>query len=379
MLEKQVDLPDVAALRGDKTKQADMPKNESPNLDFLRTVAVLFVVAFHVMLALQYGGNRFFVPQCMGRLGVVMFFVHTSLVLMFSLERQKEKHGSQSLYSTFLIRRIFRIYPLSMAVVLAIFCGALIWKNNPVSGSVSPWEFVSNFLLIQNLTHARSISGPLWSLPIEVQMYLFLPPLWVLANKLRAKDFIWGVWPASVLLALPQFKYPLPISDVFKFAPCFIPGIICYLLSTNKRVVSFWFLPLLIGVCFASYMILGPHSQTIAGYPVCLALGLGLPFIQEMNNGFAKRVCNLVAKYSYSIYLLHPICLALVFANLSVLPKPLLCLVSILLTGVASFVTYHLIESPLIVWGNRVASRQRPRRSAPSPKELAAEEPTPAP
>jgi len=356
-----------------------MPKNESPNLDFLRTIAVLFVVAFHMMLALQYEGNGIFTPKCMGRLGVMMFFVHTSLVLMFSLERQREKHGSRSLYSTFLLRRIFRIYPLSMAVVLGVFCSALIWKNNPISQFTRPWEFVSNFLLIQNLTNTPSILGPLWSLPIEFQMYLFLPLLFVLANKIGAKGFIWGVWPASVLLALPQFKYTLPISDVFKFAPCFIPGIICYTLSSRKRVVSFWFLPLLIAACFVVYMILGPRSQTIAGYPTCLALGLGLPFIKEMSGDFTKRACSLIAKYSYSIYLLHPICLALVFANLATLSPPLLCLISIVATGVSSFLTYHLIEYSLIAQGNKIVSLQRPRSTVPAPNELAAEEPTPAP
>lgn len=354
-------------------------KRESSNLDFLRTTAVMFVVVRHAMSALQFEGAGFFKPQFLGILGVLMFFVHTSLVLMFSLERQREKHGDRLLYSTFLIRRFFRIYPLSMAVVAAVFCLSIFWKNNPVNHTFLARDLTSNLFLFQNLTHSPNIIGPLWSLPIEVQMYLFLPLLFLCTHKIGARGFIWGIWPASVVIALTQYKFPLYISDVLKYAPCFIPGIICFTLSSKKSFVSFWCLPLLITACLLVYMILGPHSQTIGGYPICLALGLSLPFIKDMSNKTAKSICHTVAKYSYSIYLIHSICLGIVFSSWVPLATSLRLVIFITSTGFLSFLTYHLIESPMIAWGNKVVSRQRPRQAAPTQTELLIEEPTPVP
>ena len=53
------------------------------NLDFLRSVAVLLVVYAHTLL---YCGRLDLIGWA-GLIGVCLFFVHTSLVLMWSLER----------------------------------------------------------------------------------------------------------------------------------------------------------------------------------------------------------------------------------------------------------------------------------------------------
>src|SRR5271163_66338 len=79
------------------------PTGELANLDLLRAVAVGLVFVFHLALTMGYVGLGD--PALCG---VLLFFVHTALVLMMSMERLGL--SGRSLYTTFFVRRIFRIY-----------------------------------------------------------------------------------------------------------------------------------------------------------------------------------------------------------------------------------------------------------------------------
>lgn len=68
-----------------------------PNLDILRAVAVLLVLVDH---SAKFFGGSFDLLHPLGITGVYLFFTHTSLVLMFSLERQVA-HSPKNIYSVF--------------------------------------------------------------------------------------------------------------------------------------------------------------------------------------------------------------------------------------------------------------------------------------
>ena len=122
-----------------------------PNLDALRAFAVLLVLADHVLETVDGGGGAFHpLDQSLGRLGVLLFFVHTCFVLMASLERKGE--SGWTLARAFYVRRAFRIYPLAIVCVLAVVAAGV---------PVRPWEafrfpdaanLVANLLLVTNLT-----------------------------------------------------------------------------------------------------------------------------------------------------------------------------------------------------------------------------------
>ena len=143
----------------------------SRNLDLLRAVAVLCVLADHVAIAATPPGNIEW--GWVGRAGVLIFFVHTALVLMGSLERSG---GTRVVWlGQFYLRRAFRIYSLAIAAILFVIV-LRIPVHTPHAGMAAPFiapdrsTLAANLLLIQNLVGKRDIIGVLWTLPIEVQM-----------------------------------------------------------------------------------------------------------------------------------------------------------------------------------------------------------------
>jgi hypothetical protein len=104
---------DQEANRGRRVTSLDEWSQE-PNLDFIRAFAVLCVVLRHIASALAIPSTPWFQPQALGIFGVLLFFVHTSLVLMLSLDRQQHRRVTPAwrFYCSFLVRRFFRIYPL---------------------------------------------------------------------------------------------------------------------------------------------------------------------------------------------------------------------------------------------------------------------------
>jgi peptidoglycan/LPS O-acetylase OafA/YrhL len=139
-----------------------------PNLDLLRSIAVLLVAVEHTLIAMRILWISSWNIAWVGVAGVFMFFVHTSLVLMWSFERNPQ-------VLNFYIRRIFRIYPLAIAAILAIVIFRIPLLQNPQGDTFFKqppiMNIVSNMLLMQNLGWRGNILGVMWSLPLEVDMY----------------------------------------------------------------------------------------------------------------------------------------------------------------------------------------------------------------
>jgi peptidoglycan/LPS O-acetylase OafA/YrhL len=160
----------------------------SANLDLLRALAVLMVLAQHLLRRAELLSVGPIPVETIGHFGVLLFFVHTSLVLMYSMHRASDRDAKE-LVRSFYIRRFFRIYPLStVAIVAALVLG--VTTMGPVHGLAVTARpnlvaVSSDLLMVQNLTQAPSIINVLWSLPYEIQMYLVLPFLflWIMVDE----------------------------------------------------------------------------------------------------------------------------------------------------------------------------------------------------
>lgn len=325
--------------------------SHSKNLDFVRSFAVLLVVGRHVAGLIGYTHLGPVPLQFIGIFGVMLFFVLTAHVLMFSLEKiSKTESGMRSIHRTFFIRRAFRIYPLSIFIVLVGFAVSKLFTFQGFA-KISYADLVSNIFLVQNLTGARDIVGPLWSLPIEVQMYLLLPITYFLIARRNAW---WIALTYGVGVALGIAALKIQLLGMLRYAPCFIPGIVAYwIIKRNpKRILPFFALPVALITLLVLYGKMGQFSQTLGGYPACIILGLMLPFVRESSGLLVNAICEAIAKYSYGIYLIHvPVMYACFLLDI---PLLLQIALFIIVTWILSVLAYRYIESPMITLGSRL-------------------------
>lgn len=334
---------------------------QDPNLDVLRSVAVLAVFLTHalqVIAGCAFGDRLAFGVDtyALGRIGVLIFFVHTSLVLMRSLERHGEGLSGWPLAGRFYIRRAFRIYPLSVGLILC--CIAFSIPPNALGAAFAwhgmPW-LAANILLVQNITGSPDVSSPLWSLPYEVQMYLVLPALFLLLRRSGMKRL------ASVCLigALFGFLYP-----ILRYVPCFLAGVFAYQLAgvVRPRVPSWLWLPVVTALVVAYVRTPGSDMSWLKDVVSCFTVGVLIPQFHAVNGAIAAAASR-IARYSYGIYLCHtPV---LWFSRELALSGWQRDIWLMLATGAVSVACYHAIERPMIAIGSRLADRTLTQPVAP--------------
>jgi peptidoglycan/LPS O-acetylase OafA/YrhL len=339
--------------------------SREPNLDFMRAVAVICVVLRHLTSVLPIPSTWWFQPQALGIFGVLLFFVHTSLVLMMSLERQQRLGDTVTwrFYCSFLLRRFFRIYPLSVLAVLLTYCYIVFTpsQSTDVPGIIARVDnsaLVANLLLVQDLAHRDSLIAPLWSLPAEVQMYLVLPLLYLVTRSRGWKGILFVIWPLSVAIAVACAKLDLPFTGG-RYAPCFVAGVLCFTLVGRPRGLPFWLFPIAILGSLAAYMAAYARVGMQAGLGIFVTLGLAcaIPSFARLRSVCLKKVSHAIAKYSYGIYLFHVPCIWLTFGKLAFL-GPLGSAVSLIVAvGLTSFAAFRLVEDPMIRLGQTFSAR----------------------
>lgn len=331
-----------------------------PNLNFLRALAVSSVVLDHTLLAKGFTTLGPWQIEWIGDFGVYLFFVHTALVLMWSLARRPHSLD-------FYIRRIFRIYPLAVIAILAavvlrapVAGGAGNWF---VAAKATPLMILTNLMLSQNLFghNSGNVIGVLWSLPLEVQMYIFLPSLFFLV---REEEALWPLLLTWVFaIATARRLFATEAGNIFPTViPDFLPGVMAYVGFKKwvPRISAFLFAPFLLALLV--FFMRDPNARR--GWPVCLAVGLGLPLFRQFSSAWVVKPAHQIAKYSYGIYLAHPFCIVLGIHLLPRQPLAIQLTVELLTTAVISVAAYNFIEHPMIRVGSRLAQKVERRYEA---------------
>jgi len=192
------------------------------DVEALRAIAILLVVAFHCHIAGIPGGF----------VGVDVFYVLSGYLITGLLVTEAEKTSSLNLWR-FYAKRVRRLLPAAVLVLLTtLVVGALIFS--PRELELTAHAARANALYVSNLYFSRSASdyfsarvtfNPLlhtWSLSVEEQFYLFWPLLIGLGLLVwRSRN---GLMASMALLTLVSFALNLWLTD-------------------HDRVVAFYSLP----------------------------------------------------------------------------------------------------------------------------------------
>lgn len=179
-----------------------------PDIDALRALAVMSVIFFHIKADLLPGGF----------LGVDIFFVISGYLITKII--LGHEGTTRSFFPEFYERRIRRLIPPAIPVVIFSFIAGLIWLSAgqleslsksiiAYSGFVSNWLFLSEVNYFDVPAHYKPLLHT-WSLSVEEQFYLLFPVIILFLKKIHAK------WVTAFYALV--FIASLALSYVFMFS-----------------------------------------------------------------------------------------------------------------------------------------------------------------
>lgn len=332
-----------------------------PEIDGLRTVAVMPVIFYHAGFSLFSGGF----------IGVDIFFVISGYLITFLLLREIHQTNSISI-ANFYERRIRRILPALIIVSSASSLAAFFWLppillENYGKALLSTFLFVSNIYFWKNTGYfdIAAEQNPLlhtWSLAVEEQFYIFFPLILILLFR-YAKSSITLVITFCALISLALAEYFVHKSQSAAFyliifrAWELLTGSLCaiYLMRNNshadKPVKSNELLSF-IGLIFllASIFFLD-HTMPFPGLSaVPSVLGAALIICFSANTMTGKLLANKlmvgIGLISYSLYLWHQPVFAFARTRCQCELEPIAYYGLICLCIVLAYLSWKYIESP---------------------------------
>lgn len=202
-----------------------------PQIDGLRFIAIMSVVAFHVRAICSYHfhaspagttieGDPVNDIFSVGHYGVSLFFTISGFILSLPFARQYLCGGNQVGLREYYVRRVTRIEPpyVIHLVFLFVLCGLVLCRlpSHPYLYQNPAWLDYSLKHIFSSLIYSNGfIYGThpypnivLWSLEVEVQFYLLAP---FLAGIFRIAE----AWKRRTFIGILILLGPLAVNSIF--------------------------------------------------------------------------------------------------------------------------------------------------------------------
>jgi peptidoglycan/LPS O-acetylase OafA/YrhL len=369
-----------------------MAAGEIKSLTGLRGVAAMLVAAYHF-----YPVQSPLLSRTVGRfyLWVDLFFVLSGFVMALNYGRMFRSGFSGEAFGEFLLRRLARIYPLYVAVLVlqvALTLGLYGDFHHTRAWGAAVLDhpapaLLANLFLVQSWGMAGSATQQAWSISTEWGAYFTFPVLAALALFGGRRQVVLTAFAAALLLALVPIldardgavhSGAMDAYDGTRIAPLlrclggFALGVVTWRARQWRRVAALasgdWAGAAVLVLLVVLFAVGAPDLAICAAFPL-------LVLCQSVNEGWTARLFANPAVYrlgvlSYSVYLLH----ALFVLPLQRLQAMLAVrLPELIAGGIAALVTlaallmvasgaYRLIELP----GRRALRRVR----LPAPRRL---------
>jgi peptidoglycan/LPS O-acetylase OafA/YrhL len=364
-------------------RAADQPvrtgSSRRRDIQGLRAVAVILVVAFHAQL-----------PISGGFIGVDVFFVISGFVITAMLHRELLADRRVHL-PRFYLRRFMRLTPALAAMVSIVALIAVVLQSPFGPQQTVATTGLGSMLLSANFViagaagdyfAAASITNPLlntWSLSVEEQFYLFFPTLlaigWLLGRRRRRRTLV----PLAIILAVSLVSFAIslmwtfgseiasgltglfggpevfafygPFSRVWEFG---IGAALALIVARGIAMPRFIAITAGLGgaaLVIASALLIteaSPFPGVIAIVPVvgtALLLAAGTYPGSPANRVLGLRPMVAVGDISYSWYLWHwPI---IVFTGVLIPGEPIALVIAAVASLLPAWLSYRFLEQPI--------------------------------
>jgi exopolysaccharide production protein ExoZ len=334
---------------------------------------VLLVVLMHSLhIEQKYGGSRSILPDILqfGMSGVDLFFVISGFV-MVTVTRGKFQNLRASL--RFLYHRMARIYPtywVYSLLLLIVYFIRPTWINNAGGNQV---DILASFLLLPSDIVPMVVVG--WTLIHELYFYLIFALILLLTPERRLAHAVvlWGcgVWMVNALWSshgpvIRLVSHPLTLEFI---GGCLVAIVFFRTAIKARHDVLLGGSAVAVAISFLGFQFYEHATGSIVLSDWWRVAIFGIPALfivhclsnAEKNGYVIHSSLILVGDASYSIYLSHILTLSTfgriwaLFSNDSIADNIIMVPVLLALVLLVGFLSYWLVEKPLLRLTRRVA------------------------
>jgi exopolysaccharide production protein ExoZ len=336
--------------------RSHMIPDKQVGIQVARAVAALGIVYFHSWVSITRfpAGTAYQIPGLTyyGWFAVDLFFAISGYVIC--LVASKPSFSVRP----FLIKRVFRLYPLWLVMLTIFAVTAWRWRG------LTPRETLDFFLY--SATLLPTVGNPFynvgWSLQHEIAFYVVVAAIVPFFGLRGLVVFLLASALASRLIGMPWYLFYLADRHGE-----FLAGVLAFMLHDKTARFGFW-LPFVVGT--AALLFFG-FVET-GTFPISLFFFItAFANLKPGEQTWWSKPATTLGDASYSIYLVHPMVFFTASSLVSKFPNAPLwtqepirwtCIGIVILL---SMLSWRYFETPMIRLGNRIAAL----RSGDAPAE----------